>query len=239
MTLLVMSSDNNIDTFELFYYCLEKNWPNHPEVIYSTETLGNPCYKTICRDYPLKNWSKRIRETVEEIDDKYILLMCDDIFIRKPVNNEYVLSLTNYIDNGFACLHFEQSFLKEDDKQPFNNDWCKCTSWLRRSLMCCLWDKEKLLRRLDADLDPWALEGLENTESWPHLISKGKDVFDWGKGGTGHRNWGVFRGKWSIETVKYAEKNGIKLNMSRGIQYRMPDYNDNKNWSQKLNKIRS
>ena len=55
MTILVMSSDNNQDTFELFHYCLEKNWPNHPEVIYSTETVINPYYKTICRNYLLKH----------------------------------------------------------------------------------------------------------------------------------------------------------------------------------------
>ena len=39
MKILVCSCDKNNDLWELFYHCMEKYWPDHPEVIYSTETV--------------------------------------------------------------------------------------------------------------------------------------------------------------------------------------------------------
>ena len=67
MKILVLSCDKNEDTFEPFRHCIEKYYLNHPEVIYATETIINPYYKTICKNYPLEKWTKRIRETLEDI----------------------------------------------------------------------------------------------------------------------------------------------------------------------------
>ena len=49
MKILVLSCDKNIDTFDAFSHCMEKYYKNHPEVIYTTETVKNPYYKTICK----------------------------------------------------------------------------------------------------------------------------------------------------------------------------------------------
>ena len=53
MKIVVFSCDACADTFEPFYKCMEKYYPNHPEIIYITETIKNPYYKTICKNYPL------------------------------------------------------------------------------------------------------------------------------------------------------------------------------------------
>ena len=37
--ILVASCDKNEDLFAPFKYCIEKYWSNHPEIIYSTETI--------------------------------------------------------------------------------------------------------------------------------------------------------------------------------------------------------
>ena len=80
MKILVLSCDKNVDTFFPFYHCMEKYYPDHPEVIFATETVVNPYYKTICKSYPLDKWTRRIRETLAEIDDDKILIMIDDCF---------------------------------------------------------------------------------------------------------------------------------------------------------------
>ncbi len=54
MKILVLSCDNYSDLFEPFHYCIEKYWPEHPEIIYTTETIINPYYKTICKNYPIE-----------------------------------------------------------------------------------------------------------------------------------------------------------------------------------------
>ena len=45
MKILVLSCDKNGDLFDAFHHCMEKYYPNHPEIIYATETIQNPYYK--------------------------------------------------------------------------------------------------------------------------------------------------------------------------------------------------
>lgn len=94
MKVVVLSNDKNTELFEPFHHCMEKYWPDHPEVIYCMETIENPYYKTICKNYPLNQWTKRVRETLEEIDDNQIIIMMDDLFIRTKVDVERI----NYLD---------------------------------------------------------------------------------------------------------------------------------------------
>ena len=80
MKILVLSCDKNEDLFYPFKHCIEKYYPNHPEIIYATESIQNPYYKTICHNEPLERWTKRIRETLKNIDDNQILIIMDDCF---------------------------------------------------------------------------------------------------------------------------------------------------------------
>ena len=73
MKILVASCDKNKDLFEPFHHCMEKYWPGHPEIIYSTESIANPFYKTIVNNYDLEHWTDRVRETAKQIDDNNIL----------------------------------------------------------------------------------------------------------------------------------------------------------------------
>ena len=60
MKLVVLSCDKNQDIFDAFHHCMEKYYPEHPEIIYITETIKNPYYKTIFSDIELDKWTKRI-----------------------------------------------------------------------------------------------------------------------------------------------------------------------------------
>ena len=70
MVIVVSSCDKNQDIFYAFYHCMEKYWKDHTEIIYITETVQNPYYKTINKDYPIELWTRRIREALQEIEDK-------------------------------------------------------------------------------------------------------------------------------------------------------------------------
>ena len=108
--IVVMSCDKNQDLFEPFYLCMEKYWKDHPEIIYSTETIENPYYKTICCNLPIDQWTKRVCETVKNLNCKHILLTVDDLFIREKVNNDLIWKLTEYVKGDVAALNFEFSF---------------------------------------------------------------------------------------------------------------------------------
>ena len=79
MKIVVFSCDNCKDTFIPFHHCLEKYYPDHPEVIYITETIKNPYYKTICKNYPLDLWTKKIREALKEINTVEIAILFKEL----------------------------------------------------------------------------------------------------------------------------------------------------------------
>lgn len=214
MVILVLSCDKNDDLFEPFHHCMEKYYPEHPEIIYATETIKNPYYRTISIDYPLELWTKRIRETLTQINDKQILLMIDDIFIRNPVDIKRIEYARSILKGNVALINFEKVFNKEDKECGLNGfKMRKKGSEYELSLMCGLWDKEKLINILQKDSDPWTVEYNQDTKGYDYLINSGDYIIDWGYK-TFH-SVGVMKGKWAREVIPFFEKEGIKIDYSR------------------------
>lgn len=214
MVILVCSCDKNDDLFEPFHHCIEKYYPEHPEIIYATETIKNPYYRTISVDYPLELWTKRIRETLKQIDDKQILLMIDDIFIRKPVDINRIEYARSILKGNVALINFEKVFNKEDKECGLNGfKMRKKGSEYELSLMCGLWDKEKLINILQKDSDPWTVEYNQDTKGYDYLINSEDYIIDWGY--ITFHNVGVMKGKWAREVIPFFEKEEIKMDYSR------------------------
>ena len=212
MKILVASCDKNEDLFLPFHHCIEKYWPDHPEIIYCTETLDNPYYKTIKKNYDLENWTSRIREAVEEIDDNYILLMCDDIFITDYVNNDSVLSLCNAMTNDIASVNLQVAN-KDTTKDIGNNlRLMKDDAQYKTSVMCSLWKKDKLLDVFNVKLSPWKFEVLNDGKSYKYCRLNEK-VISWG-GEISGTIFGVFRGKWDKNAAKFLLDEGLDIDYS-------------------------
>lgn len=216
-----MSCDKNEDLFEPFYVCLEKYWKNHPEVIYSTESVINPYYKTISLNYDLEHWTDRVRETVKKIDDDYILFMVDDIFIRETVDNERVLSLCKYLTDKYANINLQLNgdrdakFVSEELLERSSGKWNLCC-------MCTLWKKDAMLDLFDYSTDPWSFEQNNYIKDYKFLISKTGDVINWGRKSNKEWHWGIMRGKWTQECVKFFIKEGLDKDIDfykRGLFY--------------------
>lgn len=214
MKILVLSCDKNEDTFEIFYHCMEKYYPEHPEIIYSTETIQNPYYKTICKDYSIERWTKRIRETLQEINDEQILIIVDDCFIRTQVDVDRIKYACDNLKGNIACFNFEKSFDSNDEetnlkgfkKRRHGADY-------EVSIMCGLWDKEKLLNVIKEDSNPWEVEGKQNNCNYDYYINSGDYIIDWG-----YKTFiftGICKGKWCRNVVPFFEKEGIKIDYER------------------------
>ena len=67
MIITVLSCSKNEDTFEPFRHCMEKHWPNHPEIVYFTNGIVNPFYKTIVVPCELLDWTRGFREFLKLI----------------------------------------------------------------------------------------------------------------------------------------------------------------------------
>lgn len=214
MKIVVLSCDKDEDLFYPFKYCLEKYYPTHPEVIYATETIKNPYYKTICKNYPLEVWSKRIRETLKEIEDNEILLMVDDVFIRSKVDTDRIEYARKHLKGNTALFNFEKEY---DDK----NIECSLDGFKLRkkgsdyelSLLCGLWDRKKLIDVLSKDCDPWSIEYEQDTKHYDYFINSGDFIIDWGY--KAFQPVGVVKGKWSKEVMEYFKKEGIEVDYGK------------------------
>ena len=215
MKILVCSCDKNQDLWMPFYHCMEKYWTDHPEVIYSTESVVNPYYKTICKDYPLKRWSRRIRETLAELDDRAVLIMVDDVFIRRPVDKLRIADAEKRLKGNIALLNFELAY---DATESIGGGFGKMRPGSRWavSIMCGLWDRAKLMDVLSKDMTPWGIEEKQPTYGYDYCVNTGDYIIDWG-----YRDFipfGVNRGKWQKEIVPFFEKEGIDIDLSeRGV----------------------
>lgn len=218
MKILVASCDANKDTFYPFSKCLEKYWPDHPKVVYSTETQINPYYTTVCKDYSLKQWSRRIRETLATLRDREILLMVDDAFIRGPVDTDRVAKAKEMLKNDVACVNFERVYDNLNDDIPGTDFKCRKhgAPW-EVSIQCGLWDRKKLMDVLSEDMDPWTIEYKQPTKGYTYLINGGDYIIDYG-----YRNgqyFGLHNGKWCKEVVPFFKQEGLDVDVNlRGVE---------------------
>ena len=210
MKILVLSCDKNEDLFPIFHHCIEKYWPDHPEVIYKTETIINPYYKTIAVDCPLNEWTKGVREALKKIDDDQILLMVDDIFIRKEVDTERLEYASEHLKGNIACMNMELSFDPYDMETELKG-WKKRRSavlspWVV-SIMCGLWQKDKLLEVLNPNCSPWEVEAMQNTCGYDYYINSGHSIIYWGY--NTFQLVGVQRGQWTLECLEFLHREGL------------------------------
>ena len=214
-----MSCDNNQDLFPLFHHCMEKYWKGHPEIIYSTESVVNPYYKTICRNYPLNEWTKRVRDTIIDLPCKHILLLVDDIFIRDYVNGEMISELCDYIYGDIASLNFEFSFDPNDRifaMDRFGHYICERNpkGKFKVSCMVQMWRKMAMVDLFNCSKDPWAFEKANNGKNYRFLISKDGDLLNWGKKRNDWR-FSIVKGKWTKECKEFFDKEGIEIDYSK------------------------
>lgn len=219
MKLLVMSCDKNQDLFFPYNHCIEKYWPGHPEVIYSTESIVNPYYKTICSGN--KSWGLRIKDCLDKIDDEFILLTLDDIFIREYVNDiiPYAYASIMARDNKIGYINFEGDYRKFEVNE-YDNNFCNIFDTekekYRVSVMMNLFKKD-CLYRLANDVDAWGFELQETPKEYTYLITK-KEIIKFGHKEDTICNWGIVKGKWTKECLDFFKKENVDIDLSkRGV----------------------
>lgn len=214
MVILVLSCDKSEDTFDAFHHCIEKYYPNHPEVIYATETIKNPYYKTISHNIPLERWTERIRKTLYEIEDNQILLIMDDFFIRKPVDTERIEYLSKQLNGNIAVFGFEKCFDSNDEEtNVIGMKKRQHGSSYEVSINCGLWDKNKLINVLKGEHNPWQVEEIQDNCGYDYYINSEDYIIDWG-----YITWiptGLFKGRWCKNIIPFFEQEGIAIDYNK------------------------
>lgn len=214
MIMVVLSCDKNKDIFDAFHHCVEKYYPNHPEIIYITETIKNPYYKTICKNYSFDLWTKKIREALKEIKDDKILLMTDDNFIRQPVDEERIKYVEKNLKDNIALFNFEKSFDVQDQECCYKGFKKKNLKGIAvNSLMCGIWQRKALMDALNITCQPWEIERLNIALDYEYYINSEDFIIDIGY--NFQKPFAITKGKWAREIIPFFEKENIKVDYEK------------------------
>ena len=223
MKILVISCDKYADLFDPFHYCMEKYWQDHPEIIYVTETVKNPYYHTECLN---AEWTIRVKHAVENIDDEYILMMCDDVFIRKPVNKDrikYILDVVKVLQD-FCSISFISEWQPRSNLNivPINNliniGYRKDDVYYN-TVNCNLWKKDMLIKCLSGtpvSVDKFEYDNSKFNGKYYNSINADWPI-NWGREkGKGHIS--ISRGHWTQECVDFFNSENYYIDFNkRGI----------------------
>ena len=124
IAVLVMSCDAYEDIWCAFYTLFNKYWKCPYKVYFGSETKDNKNFTTIKTQ---GSWTSRVRQTLEQLDTKYVIFLLDDFFLRKQVRQDIIDSAVAQFDDNTAVFNFElnkdtktiESSLKSFTKSPF------------------------------------------------------------------------------------------------------------------------
>ena len=226
-SVLVNTCDKYEDAWYPFFELVKRHWGKCDFPFYlNTETKHyshSGINLTVLNTSDEKNaWGKRIKECLVKIDTAYVVLLLEDFFLQKDVDENELYNCIKIMESNpqMTAIYFKHTtgFNYPSQKYPkyyemIENKDCKL------NLQAGLWRKDDLFSLVGDDDSPWTFE----TEGYKRV--KPEQVFLCSKDGT-HTNlencvfpyltdrrlgYGIWGGKWLWNNEKLFKKNGINL----------------------------
>lgn len=221
-SVLIYSCDKYADVWGPFFTLFFRYWdcPYPVYVTAETEQCMLPEVMTINTDAP--TWTERIKDAVDQIDTKYVIGMCEDMFIRRKVDQTTINNclITMNEDDNIASFNFEKEYDWVENNYIFDFGRKPKGSPYRKTCQPTLWRRSVLSELLDTKMDAWEWEMSPTPDQYDYYVWTGDErclVFEYGY----HNNqwFGIQKGKWVLHDVQpLFEKEGINIDLSiRGI----------------------
>jgi len=174
--ILIISSDKYADIWPIFFYCLRKNWP---DCIFSVYLGTN---KLVYQDSMLtstilsgddQDWSTSLISILDQIKEKYLLVILEDFIITSRVSNDEIISHFCYMyENSINHMHFSEIGLPYDFE--LNNTYGIYEKGAPyRANVFGFWKKDCLTAILQHGESPWDFEimGSYRSSGWNNFLS--------------------------------------------------------------------
>lgn len=226
ISVLILSSDAYEDIWYPFFTLLNRYWSNKYKKFIATETKSCEYATALKYNYPLENWTTRIRKSLEEIPTKYVIMMDGDFFLRSHVDQARIEYCLDHFDEQTAVFNFEKKYTDDSIPCEFDKFMLRLdNSPFRYSCQPCLWDKYKLIEFLQCTKNPWEWESTNSPNKYKYFINSGDLVFNYGYKSPSDII-GLRQGKWiEHDVVKLFEKEDIKVDYSKRGFYSSTDIN--------------
>lgn len=212
-SVLILSCDSYSDCWSPFFQLKDKYWKDCPyETYVATETKDCKYAKALKHNYPIDQWTTRIREALKEIKTKYVLLMVDDFFIRDYVDQKRIDYVLKHFDDNTAFFNFEQEYDNNNVECGLDGFKKRINGICKISCQAGIWNREKLIKLLNISCSPWEWERLNIAKDYDYYINSSDCIIDYGfKVG----DFSIVHGKWSQEIVPFFEKESIEIDYSK------------------------
>lgn len=202
-SILVLSCDKYEACWEPFFTLLDRYYQTHPTTYLVTETKKCPFSNTININSDI--WTYRFREALKKIPEQYVLVMLDDFFLRGRVDVERINSI-KFNENDIV-YNFEKKYRPCEDLGEWSLQYQN--QMYLNSCQPSLWDKEKLIKRLEKDESAWDWEMTYINDNYNHYVNNGGTIMNIGNDNT--LNWGIVRGVITDECRTTLNKEGFPI----------------------------
>ena len=215
LAIVIFSCDKNEEQWSPFMRLLNKYWLKHPKVYLLTETIKCPFIETINYNYDLNHWTNRIRSSLNDIKEEYIIFISDDCFINNNVNTNKLNKCFDILKDNVASINFELSFDEHDIDSNYPGFKFKTKeSSFRVSLLCGIWQKEKLIKVLEKDANPWEIEIEQNDYGFDYYQVTDEKIISWYHDEP-YCNAGIREGKWQHGIEDFFKSENIEVDYTK------------------------
>ena len=223
-TVLVCSCDKYADLLTPFVQLWRKFWPDCPfELVLVTETdPGVPGFDRVIACGGVGNWCLRLVAALKQIATPYVLMLCDDYYLAKPVDTALMLKRLSQIKefDAFNLRMIPNPKPKGNNSDPFGNG----TDLMRyrpNTAYCIatqsgFWNREFLAALADGKASIWEFERYGSfdpkIEAKPLLVTPTKEFpfVD-----------AVHKSHWEKFGLAVCRENGVDLS---GIRRTLPPF---------------
>lgn len=219
VAVFVCSPNSYSDVLQIFIECMKKNWPNCPyDFILATNDQSYPNIKVINNYKKSDGWTDRALPVLKSINYEYVILLCDDAFISKPINNSEIDSILNVMEQkGFRYCRLKHYRHGKNVKELSLLSYLNMQSAYGLNLYKGIFRRDYLIEIIgDGTKTCWQLEMDWNSQSskapnefYTDLASCTKEVIP-----TIH---GLEKGKWFPSAIRKLKKGGMQIQGNREV----------------------
>lgn len=206
---LVLSCDKYADVWPAFFQCFWKNFPAGDWPVYlgsNTINCQEPQVITLLSKDDC-DWSTSYKKILEQIPEKKIFVILEDLFPASKVDPDTINSLIDFMfEKDAKYIRYWANPLPDvSTENPLIGECLKGAPY--RSTVCGIWDKEYLLSLLLEGENPWNFEilGSYRTSYTNGFYSTYVPLFQF-------KNL-IEKGRWIPSSVEWAQSNNIQLSL--------------------------
>lgn len=228
LSIVICTCDAYQDALGPLFTLMTRYWPQckNYKIILNTESLGYQFDGLEITSFNLYGgkiegltWSKRLRDTLLKISNKYVLIYLDDYYLSRTVSNDLFEKCINFLeehnDAAYVNVHYCPGHYKTIKEFPLLAKRSKFSRYLINA-QACIWRRNFLMNVLREHETAWDFERLGSIRA----MFSNCDFFTVTEPLFYYRPDldGLSRGKWLPHTPELFAQEGISMDLSsRGV----------------------